>query len=197
MFEIINDYDKAMLLLINGLNAPWLDTVMGLISGVRIWIPLYLGIVVFLLYNYGTRAYSIIIAMLLLITLVDVSAAQLIKPFFERLRPCHEHDLELYLNLPEGCGGEYGFVSNHAANTFALATFLFLMLNFRHPKVRYLLIWAAVVSISRVYLGKHYPLDIAFGALYGALWAIGIYKLYIRFSIIYIDSRLFLRKWAL
>jgi undecaprenyl-diphosphatase len=197
MFEILNELDKAVLLAINGLNTPSLDIVMTVISDTKVWIPLYVGIIAILLYNYGVRAFSIIGAMILLITIVDVSAAQLIKPFFERLRPCYEHDLIPYLNLPDGCGSEYGFVSNHAANTFALATFLFLMFNFRHPKVKIFFVWAFIVSLSRIYLGRHYPLDVCFGAIYGMVWAFLIYGLYVRFSIIYLESKLFLRKWAL
>lgn len=196
MFELINNLDKAVLLLVNGLNAPWLDTIMVVISKVNVWIPLYVSIVAFLGYRYGPRVFTLTLALALLAIIVDSTAAQIIKPVFERLRPCHEHDLIPFLNLPDGCGGEYGFVSNHAANTFAISGFLYLMLSFRHPKVKYIFFWAGLVSLSRVYLGKHYPLDIAFGGVYGLMWSVVVYKLYVECSIYFKSSPYFLRKWA-
>jgi undecaprenyl-diphosphatase len=196
MFETIDHIDRAVLLLINGLHAPLLDVVMVAISKVSIWIPLYLFIVSLLVYQYGIKSVSLVAAIGILIAIVDVSSTQIIKPAFERSRPCHVHSLQPYLNLPDGCGGEYGFVSNHAGNTFALATFLTLMLSFKHPRVKYLYVWAFFVSMSRIYLGKHYPLDVFFGAIYGTFWAFIVYQVYLMLSINFIRSKFFLRKWT-
>jgi undecaprenyl-diphosphatase len=196
MLDTLSDIDKALLLFVNGLHTPWLDQIMIVISEVRIWIPLYVFIAAFIVYQYGKRALTVIVAIALLIVIIDVSAAQLIKPLFGRMRPCHQPWLMPLLHLPAGCGGTYGFVSNHAANVFGLASFLWLMLKFRHPKIKYFFIWAFVVSISRVYLGKHFPFDITIGALYGSAWAFIVYRLYVSLSISYIKSDFFLRKWS-
>jgi undecaprenyl-diphosphatase len=74
------------------------------------------------------------------------------------------------------CGGQYGFASSHASNTFALATFLFLL--YRNKWSKLMLGWAVVVSYSRIYAGVHYPADILVGAILGALSAIIVYFLY-------------------
>ena len=64
------------------------------------------------------------------------------------------------------CGGMYGFVSSHAANTFGLAAFTAPLVR-RRWYTWLIFIWAAIVSYSRIYLGVHYPGDVAGGALVG------------------------------
>ncbi len=65
-------------------------------------------------------------------------------------------------------GGRYGFISSHAANTFAVGVFLALLL--RNARTAFsLVLWAALCSYSRIYLGVHYPADILFGMLWGLL----------------------------
>lgn len=111
-----------------------------------------------------------IIAVIVLIFLSDKISVYWFKEVFMRYRPCHNNDIAHLIHLVDGCGGKYGFVSSHAANTFALATFMGIFLRKHFSKMLiWMLIWAAVVSYSRIYLGVHYPSDIAIGGLLGIL----------------------------
>ena len=112
---------------------------------------------------------------ILAVALADSITSRLFKPFFARLRPCHDTQLVRLLHLPDGCGGQFGFLSSHAANSVALAVFLSLVLPTKRFRVLkwLVLLWAALLSYSRIYLGAHYPADVLGGAAVGALlgWA--------------------------
>jgi len=104
------------------------------------------------------------------VSLADESSLHLFKNVFERLRPCNEASLKAFIRLPTGrcAGGRFGFVSSHAANTFAVAVFLANLFKKRWFTAM-IILWAAGVSYSRIYLGVHYPGDVLGGAMLGAV----------------------------
>jgi undecaprenyl-diphosphatase len=71
------------------------------------------------------------------------------------------------INTYAGCGGKYGFASSHASNTFAIASYMFLVFRGKIRAMGWLFLWAGVISYTRIYLGVHYPADILVGALVG------------------------------
>tara|TARA_R110001592_G_scaffold246255_1_gene507945 strand:- start:4748 stop:5164 length:417 start_codon:yes stop_codon:yes gene_type:complete len=115
----------------------------------------------------------IIPAIVALIFLSDKISVYFFKEVFMRLRPCHNPEIANLVHIVnDHCGGQFGFVSSHATNTFALAVFVGLLLKKQISWLLPILVfWAAVVSYSRVYLGVHYPGDIVGGALLGAIIA--------------------------
>lgn len=165
MIETLMEWDRALFLWLNNLGHPQLDSFMLFLSAKRVWIPLYL-LLIFLLYrHFGSQFWKPLLLVLLAAGMTDLITSGFMKPFFERLRPCHDPALEgLMVNVGK-CGGKYGFASGHAANTFALATFFFTVT--RHRAFWLLVLWAVMVSYSRVHLGVHYPGDILVGALIG------------------------------
>ena len=105
------------------------------------------------------------------VAISDQTASALLKPLTLRLRPCHEPALQNLIHPVLECGGQYGFASSHAANTFALATGVWLLVGKQHPWVKWLYLWAFLVAYSRIYVGAHYPLDILAGTGIGVLAA--------------------------
>jgi undecaprenyl-diphosphatase len=129
--------------------------------------PLGLALALFL-WRGGSKGRWAVLTAALCIAMVDPSLHYVIKPLFGRLRPCNEAGLT-WLRVIDGCGGKYGFPSNHAANLMAMA----VVFGSFYKNYRYFLYPLAVaVALSRVYLGKHYPSDVLAGAIYGAAIAL-------------------------
>jgi undecaprenyl-diphosphatase len=90
-------------------------------------------------------------------------------------------EFQSWIHLPDGCGGMYGFCSSHAANSFAVAVGFYLLTKNKRIGAA-LMIWASVISYSRIYLGAHYPLDVIMGALVGTAGAWLLFTFYLRFT---------------
>ena len=114
--------------------------------------------------------------------LISDQSANIFKDSFQRLRPCYDELIKDSVRLvKEGCGGKYGFFSAHASNSFSLAVFFGLLFkDFSKYPIYFTLIFASLISYSRVYLGVHYPLDIIFGALFGIINGLVIYSVHER-----------------
>ena len=163
--------DRQLLLAVNRAHTPVLDAVMLFASNRLVWFPAYALLIGWLIYHFRRRAMLLLPLVLAAVGFADSITSRLFKPYFARLRPCHDDTLAPVLHLPDGCGGQFGFLSSHAANSVALAVFLALVLpagRFRGLKIGVML-WAALLSYSRIYLGAHYPADVLGGAAVGAL----------------------------
>jgi undecaprenyl-diphosphatase len=171
--------DQHLFLFLNSFNSPFWDKVMFAVSGVLIWVPLYLAILIYLGIKYKKKFLIILFFLILAATLADQISVQLFKNIFHRLRPCHEPYLEGLVHIVNGsCGGLYGFVSSHATNSFNVALLSSLFIRKRWFTIL-IVFWALTIGYSRIYLGVHYPGDVICGSMLGALIGWGMYSLYI------------------
>ncbi|WP_226388992.1 phosphatase PAP2 family protein [Penaeicola halotolerans] len=168
MIEQLIEWDVALFLWLNGKHADWLDPIMSVISGRIEWVPFYLLLIYLMYRQFGKNTLWLLVGVGVVILIADQTASGIMKPYFERFRPCQDPDISHLVHTYKRCGGKYGFASSHASNTFGLATFIFLM--FREKKwAKWMFLWAAIVSYSRIYLGVHFPADIIVGALIGVI----------------------------
>ncbi|WP_242582481.1 phosphatase PAP2 family protein [Hymenobacter telluris] len=183
MIEALKSLDNWLLLAANRHHAPWLDELMVFFTERFVWFPAYFVLLVVLAYLVGRRAWVLLPLLGATVALADIISSRLFKPYFARLRPCHDPTLSATLNMVNGCGGQFGFMSSHAANAFALTVFMALVLPRRYRVAQWLLlVWAIIVSYSRIYLAAHFPSDVLAGALLGSLLAWGFATLYKRLT---------------
>ncbi|CAN5846388.1 phosphatase PAP2 family protein [soil metagenome] len=188
MLEALNNFDHSLFLTIHHCRNGLLDVIMPYITGRILWIPLY-AFLLFLLWKRFGKQTIMIAGMIIALTILCDQSANLLKTNVKRLRPCHDPAITEQVITPVGCGGNYGFVSSHASNTFGLATFLWLITGitkgFRPVKKRWtwslLFSWSLLICWSRIYVGVHFPFDLLVGCLIGAFWGIILFLLYEKF----------------
>jgi undecaprenyl-diphosphatase len=180
----INEIDSTLFLLLNSMHNHFFDYVMYWASNRWIWIPFYAWMLYRIYKLFGKKTITIVVLTALLITASDQLSSNAIKNVVQRIRPCHEAALQGKVHLVNNyCGGQFGFVSSHAANCFALLAFLFLLVRSRDKLLLLLLAaWAIVVSYSRIYLGVHYPGDVLGGAVLGIILGILFSIIYFKFE---------------
>jgi undecaprenyl-diphosphatase len=178
MIDTLSHVDTQLFLFFNGYHSGFWDIVMWHISGKWEWIPFYILLLCFVVRRYKLNSFWILLSIALVITLADSISSQIIKDSVHRLRPSHNPGLESLIHIVNNYrGGTYGFVSSHAANTFAVAVFLSLLLKNKWFSVS-IFIWATIVSYSRIYIGVHYPGDVLGGAILGSVLSIMVFKIY-------------------
>ncbi|MEK6616129.1 MAG: phosphatase PAP2 family protein [Bacteroidota bacterium] len=178
MIELLKNIDTRLFLFFNGNHTEFMDSVMMAVAYKFTWIPLYALLLFFVWRKTKSNMWLVVLSVAILITFSDQISVHLFKETFQRYRPCHNLLLKDKIHLLNGyCGGMYGFVSSHAANTFALATFLILFFR-RKDFALCMYLWAAFVSYSRVYAGVHYPFDIFGGMVLGIILGLIGYKFY-------------------
>lgn len=185
MIEWLHHIDLGTFRFINGtLGCSFLDPLMMALSSKWIWIPFYAVMLWALVKKYKRQVIWVLLILGVVVTLSDGISSKLLKPSIQRLRPNQiekttgAHMLDV--RAPDGGDGnsKYGFPSSHAANSMAIFLFAALFLELNRKYTLILLIFPVFISISRVYLGVHYPSDVAAGMLLGAMLTLLAWKLY-------------------
>ncbi|MDL2230429.1 phosphatase PAP2 family protein [Alistipes sp. OttesenSCG-928-L06] len=172
------NFDTKLFLDLNGAWGTGWDSFFYTMSGKLIWIPLYLLILFFIYRRWGWKTMLASLVFIGLSVGIADQVCNLFKDGIEKLRPTHTPAIEHLVHTVNGYrGGLYGTFSAHAATTTAIATFSALVIR---RKLFSILIplWVIVVSYSRIYLGVHFPADIACGMLTGIVIAVGAFALF-------------------
>lgn len=172
MLQKLHNLDTDLFLWLNGRYTPWLDPIMVWVTERNSWFPFYALLIGWLIYRFQKQTIGLLLTIIAAVALGDQISSSVLKPLTLRPRPCHVPALQKLIHPILDCGGQYGFVSSHAATTFALAASLWLLLGRQHPWIRWTFGWAALVSYSRIYVGAHYPLDVLAGTGVGVLSAV-------------------------
>ena len=188
MIEEILKLDSKLFLYLNNLGTSKFDIFWISLSKIEANILMYFFLILLFFYIQKIRPKLIYIfyhffVIALMIAITD-QGANIFKDSFQRLRPCYNESIIDSLRLvKENCGGKYGFFSAHASNSFSLAIFFGLLFINR---IRYIImitiVYASLISYSRIYLGVHYPIDIFFGGFFGIFVGFVMYNfVYLKF----------------
>ena len=179
----LSGIDKYILYWFNGSNSLFEDGLVSLLTSGMTWIPLYIALFYLVMKNNDTMGQIMLIvgSIILCIILTGGIDDIFIKPWIGRVRPCNDPDINALLNLITGqVESGFSFFSAHAANTMSLAVFLCLLIKDSIFKI-VMIGWSLLNGWSRLYLGVHFPSDVLFGFLYGAVIGILIFSFYKRF----------------
>ncbi|MDP4269136.1 MAG: phosphatase PAP2 family protein [Bacteroidota bacterium] len=173
----INELDHNLTFLINSWHAPFWDNFFFDYSKVWVWFPLYISYIYIFIRQEKKQAWMFIVSMILCFLIANHVSADIIKPLVARFRPSHDPLLQNSLHIINNYrGGNYGFVSSHAANTTGLAILLSLIIRNRLNTIM-LICWTLLTSYSRIYLGVHFLGDTLGGMFLGSIAALIAYSL--------------------
>ncbi len=190
-------FDHDLFMALNFDGGKWMDWLMLAISGTAMWIPLYLLIIYLVLRSHGWQRLLLFLLLVgASMGLADLIAGifkhsgmlgDLLPNFQPRLRPMFDPTLEgldispdslrvlrkhalladASVHVPiEVIQGRYGTVSAHASTICALCYLSASVLKRRWFTVL-MLVCTLLICYSRIYLAKHFPMDILWGALLG------------------------------
>lgn len=174
--------DKEWLLAVNGSDSLYLDRVAKVLTTAITWVPLYISLFYVVLHNNESvkKIIYILLAAGLCVLLAGTVDDAIVKPTVARWRPTHDPEIGMMVDIVNGYrGGNYGFFSAHASNTFSIAIFFCWLIRSRLLSVA-LVIWSLTNCWTRLYLGVHYPGDILVGLMWGFLVGSFVYYLFYR-----------------
>ena len=184
MEELIQ-FDKHLLLMLNGSDSVFLDYVVMTLTNAKTWIPLYLALFYVVIKSNMTKKdiLFIVAAAGFCVLCAGGFDDSVVKPLVARWRPTHDPQIGMLIDTVDNYrGGNYGFFSAHASNTFSIALFFSLLMRRRWLVVT-LVCYSLVNCWTRLYLGVHYPGDITVGLIWGSIVGYCIYRLYCKITI--------------
>jgi undecaprenyl-diphosphatase len=172
----IIEYDKQLLVYLNGMGTETWDMFWLSITDQLSWIPLYLLFFYLIFKSFGwKKGLALLLLTAVLITFSDQFTVFL-KNYFERLRPNRDPQINEIIRILKN-NSSFSFVSGHATTSMAVSLFMHLKLKKYYAYTAFFFIWPLLFSYSRMYIGVHFPLDVFFGALLGIGIGFTFYKL--------------------
>lgn len=186
MWESLLKWDRDTFVYLNNLGIEEYDWFWSLVTHTATWIPLYILFFLLLLIKFPKKEAITMILMTILLFLFVMALMEFTKSFIARLRPNNDEEISDFIRIlirPN----DFSFFSGHAANSFAITTLIVLFLRKKLKWVYVLYLWPVLFSLSRIYVGVHYPLDLIVGALVGLLMAFSFYRIYCRIIVPYLE----------
>ncbi|NCT19006.1 MAG: phosphatase PAP2 family protein [Flavobacteriaceae bacterium CG_4_8_14_3_um_filter_34_10] len=175
MLETLKEWDFQLFIYLNSLGIESWDGFWLLITKTTFWIPLFLSLLFLIYKSYGYKRGILIVIYFLGAIFFSIVLMLSTKYFVARLRPSSMPELaEIIRALQKPVS--YSFYSGHASSSFMIATFAVLVLRKYYRWIYVLFLFPFLFSLSRIFVGVHFPSDLLVGAMIGTLLAILFYK---------------------
>jgi len=180
MAHFFSSIDHSLFRFINeSLANPVFDFIMPKIREKFTWLPLYIGLGVWLYLKEKKRSFYFMLAFALCAILSNLISADILKHLFHRIRPCASAELEMQVRMLIPCSNGFSMPSAHASNHMAMGMFsacMFRYFKMPAPAVAFI-IWALLIGFAQIYVGVHYPGDVLVGFIIGGIIGYAIWLL--------------------
>ena len=181
MFDKLREWDHETFVYLNNLGGDNLNAFWSIVTEVTTWIPLYLFIIFLFFYKLPRhQAVNRVLALIMLVVFVTL-VTLLVKEWVARIRPNNVGQFSPIIRVLKS-PTDYSFFSGHASSSFAVITLAYLFLRKIYKWISLLFIWAILFSLSRIFVGVHYPIDVLTGVFVGIASGWLFYYLFIYYG---------------
>ena len=176
LLDTIIARDKELFIYLNSLGIESWDQFWIVVTNQFNWIPLF-ALMLFLIFRaYGWKKGLMLLLLTAILVTFSDQFVNFIKDYYGRLRPNNDPSINQVIRILKR-PSSFSFVSGHSTTSFAVTTFMILLLKkyYRYPYL--LLIWPILFAYSRIYIGVHFPVDIFAGMLLGITEGIIFYRI--------------------
>lgn len=168
MLERLIELDQRFFVFLNGLGSSTFDPFWLYITKQTNWSPLFIVLLVVIYRKIGWKQTLYLMLSIAVLVLCTDQVTNIVKAEFQRLRPCSTPSLIPLIRIVKS-SDTFSFFSGHAANSMAVALFVYLRFKNKFRFFYLLFLWPLFFAYSRIYLGLHFPLDILSGFIFGAI----------------------------
>ena len=168
MWELLKRWDMETFVLLNSMGSERFDPFWVFITQIDSWIFLFILFGILIFHYFRWKRGLVVSGFLILSFMLTYALKFITKLMVERLRPNHEPTLIEQIRVLQ-FPGDFSFFSGHASVSFAVVTYLVLSLRGYIKWVYLFYLWAILFSLSRIYVGVHYPSDVLIGAAIGII----------------------------
>ncbi|MGB3343350.1 MAG: phosphatase PAP2 family protein [Aequorivita sp.] len=176
MLQTLKHWDRDIFVFLNSLGIERYDRFWLFVTQISSWIPLFIFFFILIFYYYRGKKGLAVVFFLLFTSAVTLVFTVLVKDYVARLRPNNVEALGQLIRILQ-TPTNFSFFSGHASSSFAITTFVVLVLRKFTRWIYLAYLWPLIFALSRIYVGVHYPSDIFVGALVGIVIAYLFYRL--------------------
>tara|TARA_R110000850_G_scaffold16697_3_gene51786 strand:- start:16009 stop:16578 length:570 start_codon:yes stop_codon:yes gene_type:complete len=175
MLETLKRWDAELFIYLNNLGIESWDGFWLLVTNTLFWIPLFL-LMFFLIFKvYGIKKGVVVLLYFLGVVAISLALMITTKYFVARIRPSSVPELTQLIRALQR-PDSFSFYSGHASSSFVIATFAVLALRRAYKWVYLFFLFPLLFTLSRIFVGVHYPSDLLIGAMIGTFLAYIFYK---------------------